>query len=116
MSEAKPKRKFWQFHLSTAVLLILLAGGLLWLQLCDYLAQRQYAPLPPGIFASYGWPVLAYKFEYNFYDQGSSVVQESVHRWKPLGVAVDALVALGVLVCAASFSEFLIRRREVRET
>src|SRR5690242_10785646 len=28
MSEAKPKRKLWQFHLSTAILLMFVAGGM----------------------------------------------------------------------------------------
>jgi hypothetical protein len=30
MSETKPKRRFWRLHLSTAVLLMVVAGGLMW--------------------------------------------------------------------------------------
>ena len=97
MSAAKPKRRFWQFHLSTAVVMTIAAGFLL------------YGTLQPSIYkfhgkdiVTYGWPI-SY-----FYDDSSG--------WCVEALIIDVLACIIVLPLAAYMLEWLLRRREARKT
>ena len=52
------KRRLWQLHLSTAIVLMLVAGGLLYLNITPFkLPDDGWNPGPgPGTIWVYGWP------------------------------------------------------------
>ncbi len=97
----KPRRWF-QVHLSTAVVMMFVAGGLLWLQFYRYLNT--------GDASDIGWP-LTNEFSNNADDSLS---------WEKLGyphvpyisVLLDIFFSANILLIATIASEFLIRRRE----
>lgn len=110
MSE-KPKRRFWQLHLSTAVLLMLVAGGLLALN-----TKQSHCRLNAewNAFVN-GWPFV-YRFELT--DLAPENELESIpYLWdyeaiKTLNLILDVVIASVILVSVGSLCEWLIRRRE----
>ena len=57
----KPKRRFWQIHLSTAVLLMFLAGGILFVNLRrKAMLAISYPRMQAPLRLSMGWPFEAY--------------------------------------------------------
>jgi len=106
MSQPPKKRKFWQLHLSTVVLLMFVANGLLWINFRTYSCC-----IDSGVQANRacGWP-----FEWliwmNFADGSDS---------KPnlyLGAIFDPAAAILILAIIAISIEHLIRRREGRKS
>ena len=67
MSEGK-KRRWFQIHLSTAILLMLAASALMWLNL--------------GL-GPYGWPVHAYSYDYTYRNGSMNVcgTRKRVHSY-----------------------------------
>ena len=105
----KPHR-FWQIHLSTAILLALSAGGLLFLNLrqggLDDV-DRMFNGTP------YGWPSVA-ATEYWVPDMRRwNPRQEYPHplEWNAGGLIINAAVAVAVIGSVAFVAEYLIRRR-----
>jgi hypothetical protein len=112
MAETKP-RKFWQFHLSTAVLISITTGALMWANYRDAECNE-----PDSDYADYdgiqhrvsckrsGWPVVYTQL----YVDG--------HRLNEIKTTVIPLInlALGmaVLTAIAHFSERRIRHREAK--
>ena len=92
----KPKRRFWQIHLSTAVLMTLVAGFCLWFNI------ETSIDMDTDII-SRGWPNTAWLFI-----DGSSYFFRK-------GILVNAFYALSILFNVAFLSEYLIRRRESRK-
>jgi hypothetical protein len=116
MENAKPKRRFWQLHLSTAILMILVASLFIFVQTRGYEGRivvdlskensNSYALLggkmawDPG--TSYGWP-------FCFVHVGHYKTQLLL---LPALIELDSFIltiALPTIVC-----EYLIRRREAR--
>ena len=126
MSESeKPKRKFWQFHLSTAVALVIVAGGVAGANLTNSKPRR----LSLGIQKQYGWPLVAHETnDLSILQPDCSLSSDecfkkfalewskSESRWNRIAAFIDSLIAIGILVAVAFCSEFLIRRREARKT
>jgi hypothetical protein len=124
MSDAeKPKkRRFWQLHLSTAVLLMFGAGGFLWL---NSFPHRFYpwADMPENYFYQYGWPTVFYTDPEPALVMGIPLgtaldrfIREVGQREvSTLHVVVNVLVALPCLASLAFACEWLIRRREGRK-
>ena len=108
------KRKFWQFHLSTAVLLMLVAGGLMFQNKIPHRLNcfSHDHPELPDVF---GWPFPV------IWGDGDVWLREESRQipWSLkaplLGVALDFGFALLVLAALAASCEHLIRRREARK-
>jgi hypothetical protein len=137
----KPKRKFWRFHLATAIVLVFVASGLLRANMTDRMPKSDEASLAgenhdllalqflklymAGIRKRYGWPlvaielVVAYEHEVEFAVDGvpPSIAKDTPFlRWNRTAVAIDSLVTVGLVLAVAFASEWLIRRREARKT
>ena len=89
----KPKRKFWQIHLSTAVLLMVLAGGLM------------------GIICHYHFKNFPRR---ELVHDESDYLQWLVEHYVELALAIIGSIVL--LATTAIVSESLLRRREARKT
>jgi len=117
MPELKHKRKFWQFHLSTAILLSLTVGCLIWQNVSwkllkiriydlkdDYELFGANAPVTEYQYGR-GWPLM-FQFRPVYFFQ----------RWFEPYLVCDIIIALGILFLIGLVSELLIRRREGRKT
>ena len=122
----KPKRSWFRFHLLTAVLMVVAAGGLMWLNTrvtnTAELAQshQEYLEKYPDrlrngvpnvdwseiIGSDYGWPATAFVLS------GSNRVQS---HWIWLGVIADCAAITILLAIVALVSESIVRRREGRK-
>ena len=108
MSEPeKPKRKFWRFHLSTAVVLMLVAGAFIGsnFQFTIY-RSPQFINL-----ANYerGWPMtIESGVGYGFTNNPSM-------QWHVWSLCVNASVMVAALLSVAVTCEWWIRRRENRK-
>jgi hypothetical protein len=108
----KPKRKFWQFHLSTAILVMIASGPLLWLNCSPrrskiFLAHwgdpaRDY--YADGFIT--GWPAPLKAVE----DDGT------VDAVSPIAPVTNMVAGVAILLSVGFISEWLIRRREARKT
>lgn len=108
MTDPKPRRWF-QLHLSTCIVLMLVAGGMLFLNLRPRSDAHQYACLSDVQYyqdLSYGWPG---SFLTTFYEDKALIHQ--LQRWRPFAVFVDAAVIGLLLAVVAALCEFLARRR-----
>ena len=114
----KPKRRFWQIHLSTAIVLMLLASGLLGLNVQPRNTHIEYSSLPGRThFVQFGWP-LTLEYELQVHELGEHV--EAQDEGMSFGIKLWAAVSnciLGVifLLFLAMLLEYLIRRREARK-
>jgi hypothetical protein len=94
-----PKRRFWQIHLSTAVVLMFASGIVLMVNSIPF----DYGQLPSGGSAlDRGWPI-------HFHDEPD---YSDIH---PVFVAFDVGAAATFLAVIYLFCEYLIRRREARK-
>jgi hypothetical protein len=116
MSE-KPKRPWFRFHLLTAVALVLIAGAFIGANLTNRLTfwQELRFYLHGGTEHRYGWPMVAYEagaIRCSDPDRG----EREYTNWNQMAIAVDCISGIGLLLAAATASEWLIRRREARKT
>jgi hypothetical protein len=142
MSE-KPKRKFWQFHLATAVFMTLLAGTFLGVNLVPY----NFTFVRPSEMSGFvhrmkaqGWPMRFHFIgpsERPFHDgwvnegtmgyrpeiglDGSPMTYRQPDEyypgdWEMSNLAVNFIVSLGLVILCATGFEFILRRREARKT
>ena len=94
------KRRF-QIHLSTAIVMMFVAGGIIWasqpilMTLIDFETNRRY------IRNFYGWPFRA--------------ISENVVLTHDLPIALDVITAMTILVSVYFLCEWLIRRRSARK-
>ena len=106
----KSNRRFWQIHLSTAIVLMFVAGGLIWANVSG--APYMYCIEDEAPYGSHlqgwtdcvgemkGWPLRC---------------QFSAHGWHVWHTFADATVVLGIIVATIFASEYLIRRFETRK-
>ena len=98
----KPKRKFWQFHLSTAVLMMFATGGVL---LANH---REYEFTPGSIMGERNYPKTGSGWPFNI--ESSQILDfRSAYILFNVGTGVCIVIGLGVA------SEYLLRRREARK-
>jgi hypothetical protein len=141
MSE-KPRRRFWQFHLLTLVLMALAAGGMLLLGIKVPAEVRRSVVQDPTLTLlgdlkpedaesdpdtqyfrteNYGWP--------DPFLQITAPVKAQGGKWIPYlddfapitnllwpNLVGDLIIAIGCLGAAAFLSESILRRREARKT
>ena len=95
------RRPWFQFHLSTAVVLMFVAGGLMWANMTKSVVMLSRPA------ESFGWPVpfLIYRV-----GMKGDVYQD----WYHACFVLDALLALCILLLCALSCEYLLRRRERR--
>src|SRR5437762_2765563 len=105
------KRRFFQTQLSTAVVLMLVAGVLVWANVREREALLKYpdgtvAPANGPFFEvrDYGWPFVAYRKMHFF--------TETWYLHLGPSVLYDALIALAILLVVWQVCEWRIRRRE----
>ena len=114
MSEV-PKRPFWQFHLSTAMVLVFLCAGISGVNFQERAlisSTIQY----PDIITGYGWPFVAIEI-INISNSGSPLrpIHVSSKRWIFTGIILDCMACISVLVSFGIILEWVIRRREGRK-
>jgi hypothetical protein len=108
-------RRFrFQFHLSTAIVMMLVAGALLGLNLRRWPHEEEglsrIAYIEADMFDS-GWPFVAYE-HCDFKGKLLGVMGGDVwDEWQYAGLMGDALLALAIIVAAGVLCEWLIRRR-----
>jgi len=97
MDEKKPKRRWFQFHLATAVVMMVAAGGILWACL---------QPIVTGTFSTsfttiedveYGWPIPIY---YGARSNNSTFVYHAEHsdHIGPIAYKFESLNLVALLV------------------
>ncbi len=108
-----PKRRFWQIHLSTALILMLTASALLWANLIPHTYDGK--PDPDYISGKiYGWPVDAAWRITLYLDWGRpdpDPFRLHLQRDTFEGVAIDAAVAILILAALTVTCEWRIRRQ-----
>ena len=113
MSDAPRKRPWLQFHLSTAIVLMFVAGGLMWMNMRD-----RGSFLEQVAATRHGWPFAATEKTEYYFGSGSIPFDPDPdpHRTRVsvVGVVADCLVALAILCVVGVLCERLIRRRERR--
>jgi hypothetical protein len=109
MNEEKLNRPWFRFHLLTAVLMMLAAGGFVW----------KNTLLDDGCvvfdgskgFNHYGWPLAI-----NDLEADNFVLHQINSNWQWKGIAGNLVLLVGMLVMISLISESIIRRREARKT
>jgi hypothetical protein len=119
----EPKRCFWQIHLSTAVVLMIAAGFILFLNCLEYdlewNSNERTEPFIGRVWDVYkgcGWPmgVIEFPSTHTFDRQKFSdkTLSESPDRILYTGLVVTSTVWLSVLIAIGIGLEWFIRRRE----
>ncbi len=108
------KRPWFRFHLLTAVLMMVGAGTMLWIN-----TRRDYWHEPNGWHIEWGWPL---RTLVQVKQPVGTVFNEYVYTvpyvspntdWRV--VALNAVIAIGIVVILGVLSEYFIRRREARK-
>ena len=119
---SEKKRRWFQIHLSTAIVLMFVAGVVLWVNL----GWQHFliAEVDGNVYHPVGWPVACVQRGSEFqivrkdeqYPDRLTVewfetfTLELAWKW----IVPDLAAGSGVIVLAAVLSEFIIRRREAR--
>ncbi len=104
-----PPRKRFQIHLSTAIVMMFVAGGIIWAN-----ALQSDGSSPEGAYRryTYGWPLEFYHRQ--FY--GDILLEATWGVYYPYArIIIDLVVALAILFSTHFLCEWLIRRRAARK-
>src|SRR5437762_2894418 len=125
----KPRRPWFQIHLSTTVIMMLTAGVLLGLNLSDHTPHVTQSPsqLPEEIYflGGRGWPFSVQQGAFSNTSVWTknlppeTVLADSDSRWRYYGtdkvlLAINIGICLIIVLFAGSLLEWRIRRREPR--
>jgi hypothetical protein len=111
MSEIKPKRRWFRFHLLTAVLMMVTAGGMVGANSIRHTSPELLAsPFTVG----YGWPEIALSRPDDEFIQMFEDIRVPTRAWNKGAIVVNVLVAVLVISVAGFLCESLLRRREGR--
>jgi hypothetical protein len=102
MSDTPKKRPWFQFHLSTAVVLMFVAAGQLWMNLGVFEGQLYQSRL--------GWPLKLY--EQRVVSFRSTVT--CISTFKGAHVVMDLFLAFAMLSFVGVLHEWFLRRRDHR--
>jgi hypothetical protein len=121
MSDQKPKRPWFRFHLLTLVLMALAAGTFLGANMRERLGDRKV-----GEWRCYGWPFDVAEVRgvitFSISGEPDPIIADPFDpvafgpQYNGANIALNCMMALSVLAAVAFVSEFLIRRREARKT
>ncbi|HEY3323045.1 MAG TPA: hypothetical protein VGP72_21515 [Planctomycetota bacterium] len=128
MSEQPKKRGLFQVHLSTCVVVMFVAGGLLWANALKLELELEYKT--PSFFGlrsftererriAYGWPRTFLTRNPQFKAEDLSTLDrvellELARQWNYANLALNVSVALVILATAAVVLEWFLRRQERR--
>ena len=117
-----PRRARFQIHLSTAIVLMFVAGGLIWANVRECVETRNvYDSLgvhPAIKFYSHGWPLpITYTVEGERRWRINHYVRSygRFHLELYVAIPVDLLTAIGISYSTWFLCEWLIRRRAARK-
>ncbi|MCY3020853.1 MAG: hypothetical protein NTW87_17690 [Planctomycetota bacterium] len=120
MSEQPRKRPWLQFHLSTAVVLMFVAGGILWLNMVPtghWDGHKANGERTAG--RMYGIPMVIVwagnSFSVDVQGRGLVETLQPVRHWEILGLLCNTIVGLVILFAVACALEWRIRRKERRQ-
>jgi hypothetical protein len=105
MSDAPKKRRWFQYHLSTAVVVMFVASAFL----LANLTPRRYGSQPDDI--GYGWPAVL--TERSMHDDPFGPADLFPWWWYAV-FAIDVLMPIVSMMFAAITTEWLIQRKERR--
>jgi hypothetical protein len=116
-----PKRPFWQIHLSTAIIIMMVGGVLLGLNFTERLVDNELIrdaevkgwPFPVITYAE--WPSPAGKPVLLAGNPARVKHYLEIPKWHSNGIAMNALLGVLFLTATASVSEFAVRHREARK-
>jgi hypothetical protein len=93
-----------QLHLTTCIILMFVAGGLV----CANMVQKAHVELPyHGLtYFDYGWPMIVYRL-----NQEADRVPP-IATWHFSAIGMNTLAALAILTVVALVCEWLVRRRK----
>src|SRR5579862_7759084 len=115
----EPPRARFQIHLSTAIVLMFVAGVLIWANTREHTRSADYTEEGPTnylhvIIKAYGWP-FEYKSVYTSFDTMDAVGRpSSVTEYGGLlngDTIIDGMVGLLIIFAVWFLCEWLIRRR-----
>jgi len=111
-----PRRKRFQVHLSTAIVLMFVAGMLIWGNVARSL-EDGYGDM--GLFWShytYGWPIVSLS-ETEVFSETRGTIKQNWTSYSPnyLHISIDLIIALVILFVVWFGCECLIRRRAARK-
>lgn len=121
MSEQPKKRPWFQFHLSTAVALMFVAAGLLWLNMNSQVAFMHWdGTAASGTVYVAGFPMPAITINYASRRAGpadakSRIAETTIGCHSALGLVVDASFVLSILAVIAFVLE-CFAYRPIRRT
>jgi hypothetical protein len=94
VNSERPKRRFWQFHLSTALWLALAASGVLYINFASHDAPIDQLTGDEVFFSfdAYGWPLTAYSRTANLTTVAPWMDDELISdkKWYATGLLIDA--------------------------
>jgi hypothetical protein len=103
----KPKRRWFRFHLMTAVLMMVAAGGLIGQNAVIRETVEEYR-----IVNGFGWPfIFRPTFIREFDDPNPERYGYDLNLWH---LSLNTLLLVSILLCVALISESILRRREGR--
>jgi len=105
MPDAPKKRPLYQLHLSTCVVLMFVAGTMVWLNLVE---RRSSDNWPYDRY--FGWPWTAVEIDFDA-PYGSMTNMFWHNRWR---IATNLSVCLPLLTAVAFVCEYCLRLRERR--
>jgi hypothetical protein len=109
-----PRRARFQIHLSTAIVLMFVAGFFIWANVNAFVVTKVVRTQLEFSETRIGWP---YSLTYEQKVNGAVLPVPWEVLWIPLIIVllVDALIALGSLLVVWFLCEWLIRRRAARK-
>ena len=115
-----PPRKRFQIHLSTAMVMMIVAGALIWAN-----TRVRHETKPTSLmgdvcdieYSFYGWPVsgIMDEFEFRFYHKGTADLKPPWPLSRIGTITFNSLFALVVIAFVWFLCEWLIRRRAARK-
>ena len=99
------RRRWFQVHLSTCVVLMFVAGGVIWANV-----RVQKTIEPDAVVRELGWP-LVYNWERCEWGDVSSPGVACFSDHSNMHVAADAAIGIAILFAVALVLEWRIRRR-----
>ena len=111
-----PRRKRFQIHLSTAIVMMFVAGGLIWVNVRARAVEAwQLNPIDGGEVGDiyFGWPLTGAVSRWNEYAFPGFQQREMFFPYA--FCAIDLIVGSFILLAVWFFCEWLIRRRAARK-